>query len=393
MIMKILYLTSESLVSDPILLSQVVPLLSFIKTESSPTLLTFEADGFNFDSSQKKPEIELCTLPKGRHLKNQLSLLLWLIKNGRKFDLIHVRSYLPMTMTILYKLFNKKIQLVFDPRGLFAEELEYYNGKSVPSFVFKRLELLFIRYSDAVIAVSKSMKDYFSSKYFGCADKISIIPTFAQVLSQIEPIDVPDIRKANRWGGEILLCYSGSLEGWQCFDEILNIFNILQKRSSRFRFVFLSKSASEMLSRIQARLLLGSFAVYSASPEELPFYLSQCDYGFLVRRDHIINKVAAPIKVKDYLLAGLRVVVTPNVGDTSDFIADHNCGISIDFEDIIKGVIDHTQLEVSIPPAEKKRISSIATKVFSLQVAAKDHLSLYSNLYFGGDNKSCGFVD
>jgi len=390
--MKVLYLTSESLVTDPIISSQVVPLLSSIKTESNPTLLTFEPDGFDFELKHPKPEIELCPLTKGRHLTNQLALLRWLIKNGRRFNIIHVRSYLPMTMAVLYKLLNNKIQLVFDPRGLFAEEIEYYKGKGISSFIFKRLEGLFIRKSDAVIAVSKSMKSYFGATYSGCANKINVIPTFAQGLSKIDSSQVPDIRNTNGWDEKILLCYSGSLEGWQCFDEILNIFAILENRSPLFRFVFFSKSTKEMRSRVNRRLSSESYSIYSATPEELPFYLSQCDYGFLVRRPHIINKVAAPIKVKDYLLAGLRLVVTHEVGDTSEFLSDHNCGISTTYDDISNGVIDHTQLEVRVSPIEKQRISSIAAQEFSLDVAAKNHLFLYTTLCFE-NKKSQDLVD
>jgi hypothetical protein len=90
--------------------------------------------------------------------------------------------------------------------------------------------------------------------------------------------------------------------------------------------------------------------------------------------------VAAPIKVKDYLLAGLHLVVTSGVGDTSEFLSKNNCGITVQYEDILNGVIDHTQLELQVSSNEKQRTSNLAAAEFSLEVAAKRHLSLYSSL-------------
>jgi len=378
--MKLLYLTSESLSFDPILSSQVVPLLNCIKFKLSPTLLTFEPSGFDLSAKEAEFGIKLSPLIKRNHLTNLLFLFLWLKNNGRQFDIIHVRSYLPMTIALLYKLFNRKFKLVFDPRGLYAEELEYYKGKSIASSIFKWLEKYFIRYSDAVVAVSNSMTNYFATAYTGSANKIYAIPTFAQIASAGHKGLVPNIRENFGWKNETLLCYSGSMEGWQCFEEIVYIFSILRTHSSRFRFVFLSRSAQEMRKKIGDRIPVDSYVVYSASPADLPNYLAQCDYGFLVRKPHVINKVAAPIKVKDYLLAGLRLVVTSEVGDTSEFLLDHDCGLTVDYTNICSGNINHAQFEDPVPISDKRRISQIAASEFSLNVAAKKHLALYSTL-------------
>jgi glycosyltransferase involved in cell wall biosynthesis len=378
--MKLLYLTSESLSLDPIISSQVVPLLVCIKSKLSPTLLTVEPHGFDLSAKEAESGIKLSPLVRSNHPAYLLFLFLWLIINGRQFDVIHVRSYLPMIATLAYKLFNYNVKVIFDPRGLFAEELEYYSGQSIASGVFKWLERYFIRYSDAVIAVSNSMADYFAAAYTGSASKIYFIPTFAQLASADSLISVPNIRDDFGWEKESLLCYSGSLEGWQCFEEIVYTFSVICSRSSRIRFVFLSRSAEEMRMKISDRIPFDSYVVYSATPSELPHFLAQCDYGFLVRKPHIINSVAAPIKVKDYLLAGLRLVVTSEVGDSSDFISDHDCGIIVDYKDIASGNINYAQFEEPVPISDKIRISQIAATEFSLEMAVNKYLSLYEAL-------------
>ena len=43
----------------------------------------------------------------------------------------------------------------------------------------------------------------------------------------------------------------------------------------------------------------------------------------------LLMQVASPIKIYDYLAAGLPVI-TPKMGDWGDLISRENCGISLD---------------------------------------------------------------
>jgi hypothetical protein len=224
------------------------------------------------------------------------------------------------------------------------------------------------------------MTEHFVSKYKICPAKFSLIPTFAQLPKLKPESPLPDIRAHNGWESNTILCYSGSLEGWQCFDDIVKLFGTLSLRSSKFRFVFLSKSSREMRDRIGQLVQSHLFVVYSASPSELPTFLSQCDYGFLVRRPHLINRVAAPIKIKDYLLAGLKIVVTTELGDTSLFVEKWNCGVTLEYTDIVSGSIDHSLFEEQVSIPRKAEISKTTASEFSIELASEKHRNLYQEI-------------
>ena len=51
------------------------------------------------------------------------------------------------------------------------------------------------------------------------------------------------------------------------------------------------------------------------SPEELPKYLRNCDVGFSFRRGGVSTLGVSPIKIADYLLNGVPVVGTEDIGD------------------------------------------------------------------------------
>jgi glycosyltransferase involved in cell wall biosynthesis len=373
---KILYITSESISLDPILSSQVLPLLEQIAQQGRCTLITFEPKETKIPLQQYFNGVKVVSFRKKSPIKNLLNLFLWLIFNTRYFDVIHVRSYPSMIPAVFCRIFGITRRLIFDPRGLFGDELLYYGSSKNIARVIKYLEFFFLRYADATVTVSRAMKHYFIETYHIDPKKIEVISTFARPALGY----APNIREANRWQDKVILCYSGSMEGWQCFDDILNLFYSFSVRSDLFRFVFFSKSAFEMREIINNKLQPHLYAVCSASSEELPNYLAQCDYGFLVRKPHVINRVSAPIKSKDYLLAGLRLVVTSGVGDTSEFLSNNDCGITFDYKDIVTGNIDYSQFEKPVSVAEKKRISKIAASEFSLEVSVNKYWALYSEI-------------
>jgi hypothetical protein len=55
-------------------------------------------------------------------------------------------------------------------------------------------------------------------------------------------------------------------------------------------------------------------------------YLSISDYGILIREYSVTNKVASPTKFAEYLNAGLKVIISPEIGDFSAMVDKYNLG-------------------------------------------------------------------
>ena len=51
------------------------------------------------------------------------------------------------------------------------------------------------------------------------------------------------------------------------------------------------------------------------------------DVAMLIRKDKTVNRVASPTKFGEYLLCGLPVIISPNVGESSSIIEEHRLGI------------------------------------------------------------------
>ena len=71
--------------------------------------------------------------------------------------------------------------------------------------------------------------------------------------------------------------------------------------------------------------------------ESIRYNLLSCDYGFLVRDETITNSVASPVKFGEYMICGLKILISKNLGDYSEFINTNNLGYVI--SDISKKII------------------------------------------------------
>ena len=97
------------------------------------------------------------------------------------------------------------------------------------------------------------------------------------------------------------------------------------------------------------------------SHSEVGKHLNACDYGILIREQSVTNQVAAPTKFAEYLMCGLKVLISEKMGDYSDFTVAHDCGVVVS---------DTFEIPIALTPVgveEKLRISEVGTKHFSKQ--------------------------
>ena len=68
----------------------------------------------------------------------------------------------------------------------------------------------------------------------------------------------------------------------------------------------------------------------SVEQSKVKYNLALADYGILLRDNNTTNRVASPSKFAEYLAAGLKVIISENIGDLSEFVTSNDCGYIID---------------------------------------------------------------
>jgi glycosyltransferase involved in cell wall biosynthesis len=80
---------------------------------------------------------------------------------------------------------------------------------------------------------------------------------------------------------------------------------------------------------VAAGLDPSSVRVIHAAPEDVPAWLSAGDAGLAFVNPTPVERASSPIKVAEYLAAGLPVVITPGIGDFSSRLDAEGAGVTI----------------------------------------------------------------
>lgn len=107
---------------------------------------------------------------------------------------------------------------------------------------------------------------------------------------------------------EAVFLYSGSLVGYQRFDEAIELVRTVLGTGRKARLLVVSpdpEAVRPMLSRLPADRAI----CISASLSEVNAYLNAADFGLLLRDSDSVNRVAFPTKFAEYGLTGLKIVM------------------------------------------------------------------------------------
>lgn len=248
-------------------------------------------------------------------------LLLWRMwRLGAKPSFVHARTEHATAVAALAKSL-KKYALIWDARGASLSEFRAH-ARELPRTlrwlvpvniraITRRMKMA-NRRCDAAIFVSDELRSLDGLEV--PVERTLIVPCLAdESLFYFDPELREEARKSLGYANDDdVIVYVGSTEIWQCIPEmILLMQNALSVSASvkvlivsHGRTVFESAFTSDLRDRV---------CITSGSLREVNRYLNAADFGVLLRKPNLINKVASPVKFAEYSLAGLTVVTTDAV--------------------------------------------------------------------------------
>ena len=110
--------------------------------------------------------------------------------------------------------------------------------------------------------------------------------------------------------------YSGQNEKWQMCEETICFYSNIEKiEEDSFLLVFTHEV--KFFEELVKKYKLKHAKVLSVNFYDMPKYLDACNFGFCLRQDHIINRVASPTKVLEYISRNVKPILTDYIGDFS----------------------------------------------------------------------------
>lgn len=204
-----------------------------------------------------------------------------------------------------------KARIILDAHGVVPEELKYFSRYKFRYFYYEFLEKKVIRKTADIICVTNNMRHHFESKYPHFKGRFYIYNIFPRHIRKTNPF-----RKTS---DKVNILYSGGISPWQNIDLMLKI--IAGNSSPRIKYTILAGNMEYVRKRMQHYgIAPDDIELNSVMPDELAHYYEQTDYAFILRDDNIVNRVACPTKLVEYLNYGIiPIVLSPYIGDFYEY--------------------------------------------------------------------------
>lgn len=248
--------------------------------------------------------------------------LLWIINHFYSIDSFICRGGFAANLVLAVREKNQKI--CYDGRGAIFAEFNEYNitpYSNILNEIFE-IERKAVLLTDFRLAVSKRLIQYWMKTFKYVPGREIVIPcTISQSLNESE---INYREKLGFKNEDVILVYSGSTADWQSLNLLNDWFIQILRNFSFIKILFLCQKNATTINL--GKMFPTRLTQIFVNPEEVHHVLSICDYGILFREQSITNSVAAPTKFAEYLHAGLKIIISENVGDYSDFVIQHDCG-------------------------------------------------------------------
>lgn len=181
-------------------------------------------------------------------------------------------------------------------------KIRYLSLSLIEKYVLKKAMFSFF--------VSNEMKEHYEKKY-----KIRFQENkFCVMPCQNTSIHKESFFKNDKYNNNYF-CYVGSMAVWQKFEETVELYAKLEELGLPNTKLYVFTKEQDCAKKIIMDKGIENFEIMFIPNDELPEYLSDIKYGFIIREDTTVNRVATPTKISTYLSCGVIPIYSKCLAD------------------------------------------------------------------------------
>lgn len=266
------------------------------------------------------------------------------------------------------------LPLLVDLHNITTEELVAANIIKKESREFSALQQLFgkaLQEADPVVVVSSEMKKYVATNYGIPLERITVVPPGAR----------PRITEIKEKKFPPKVVYSGLVAHREHVDLFVKSMPMILKKAEAAKFYITRKGeALSGIRKLSKTLRVNPIYFWYPSIDDFYEFLSSCHVGVLPSTNDLARKMGTPVKLFDYLSAGLPVV-TNDVGTWSNIIKNEKVGkVTKDNPaDFASGILELVQSKDMVEECGRRGLELVTNK-FNWDSSAKILLRVYKSL-------------
>jgi len=294
----------------------------------------------------------------------------------RRRLVFHARTLHVADAALRLKRFLPRLRVIAELEGDLQSELLYSidrNREAHGRCLDRRMRRHFhatervLRYSDAVLCVSSRLKHVLAERHrlpTSRRDQIVVFPTLVSASRfYFDEVNRTQVRRDLGLGNRYVVAYAGNLATpWQLPGETVDLFCMIRRSRPDASFLILAPDPDHefILPHLRrAGLVTGDYQLRSVPYGNMPGMLAAADVGVVLREKHLMNEVASPGKVGEYLLSGLPVIMTESVGEYPAQLSGNNMAL------VLPDLSQKIALERSVEDFCTRRFTSEQREAFS----------------------------
>lgn len=192
-------------------------------------------------------------------------------------------------------------------QGATGAESYMKHSSKIRSFVLNYMDCFVMKKAKMIFYVSQYMQEYYEKlAHTSFTHKAYIMPCFNEVLDK-------DIINRKNFSNKTFT-YVGSLNLWQCFTETVDAYAKIEKKIPDAFFKVLTFNTEKAIEIIK-EYNIKNYSVACVPKEQVKNELADATYGFVIRHDIDVNRVATPTKISSYLSAGVLPIYSTCLKD------------------------------------------------------------------------------
>lgn len=213
---------------------------------------------------------------------------------------------------------NRKQRIVMWAQGIFPEETDMTYPPGIKQFLRKKYwrvqERRAILNASFLFFVSEEMKRHYQKVYGYRGDNYLVMPCFNSGLDEAAfsvkgKYDCPSF------------LYTGGLNAWQCIEETVFAYKAIAEVLPGSSLTLFTRQQEEAR-KIVDRAGLKEVEIRSVPLERMEKEQRKYKYGFLLRRDTEVNRVATPTKLNSYMASGIIPIMSDVMAAFRENLAD-----------------------------------------------------------------------
>lgn len=247
-------------------------------------------------------------------------------------------------LTALYYLVRGYKHHVVWMQGVMPEESYMRNSSKLRMLVLSAIEKIVLKKAEYILFVSEEMKKHYTKKYgLDFSEKSYVMPCFNELSVIPETLNKKEKYKKNNF------VYVGSLKAWQCFEETAKLYSMIEEAANSKTHFFVFTSDQEKARKIIQNYGIKNYSMDYVKSSELAYRLAECKYGFVIREDTTVNRVATPTKFANYLASGVIPIYSDCLVSFAN--VDKNVGLGLvanidDMENAVEKTVEHMNKEL-----------------------------------------------